>query len=900
MQPVRRAWEWTKERAAWGGRGRTTRRWLNGLLAVVVGVWLLVTLSDTYIDWLWFEQLGHASVLGTRWLTGGLLAVLVGGLSTAALVGNLVLAGRLSAPARAPAAVRLDAELRAFLEQVSAGLGDGEPRAARSSTGRSPEWRPEAPRPEAGDRLRGGLLVVGWVFAIVLGIRATEWTEAVLRWRNATPFGMTESLFGRDVSAYVFTLPVIRPLVGWLLVLAVSAGLLVGALYLTQALRARAAGAHRRGVLASLAHAQRVHIAALGAAVLVASGLSHLVARADLVLSTRGRAVGVGFPGFADLQVQAPADVLMALVALVAAGLLVLAAWRGGSHRLAWWPVAGYLGIVLIGYVLPLVVQVLVVLPNDVDLEQSYLNETIRLTREAYGLNSLHEQGPPAASASSDVGDVPLWTRLAMDNNLNQLQGFRPYYAFSSAQPDRYVVDGQPRLVMVAARELNPEGLPSRSWSSTHLQFTHGYGATIALADEGTPEGAPVWVDQDVPVRGPISIDRPEIYFGLRTSSYAVVKSSQPELDFPRPDQDATTRYAGEGVPLGGGLARLAFAVALRDPSLLFSQAVNGQSEVLLHRQVLERVTRLAPFLRPDPEPQLVVADGRLVWVVDAYTATADFPAVQRRPFGLIGPRPGAGVLGGAPENYVRDSVKATVDAYDGTVRLFVADPDDPLLRAESAAYPGLFEPLDQMPPAIRAHLRYPRLLLSAQADVLARFHVQDPTSFARGEDAWRLPEEPFAARLDSGPAYGLSGAGGDLVLTQPFSPFDPSGAQGSLLALLVARGDGAPSGSALVLQRYSRDPAVPGPLDVDRRINQQPEIASQMADWQRGGASVLRGKALPIPVGPQPVYAEAIFLQRGPQSTLPQLQGVVVVQDTRVVMEPTLSAALERLRSGQ
>ena len=481
---------------------------------------------------------------------------------------------------------------------------------------------------------------------------------------------------------------------------------------------------------------------------------------------------------------------------------------------------------------------------------------------------------------------MPLWGRGAIDSNLNQLQAFRPYYSFSSAQPDRYVVDGRSRLVLVGARELNPDGLPSRSWSSTHLQFTHGYGAAIALAAEATPDGAPALVDP-----AQLAVERPEIYFGQRTPSYAVVKTSQEE-------QDATGRYAAPGVALGGGLSRFAFALALRDPSLLFSQAVGGESEVLFHRQVLDRVTRLAPFLQPDPEPYLVVADGRLVWVVDAYTTTSDYPGVARRPFGPDGGRVSAS------SNYVRNSVKATVDAYDGSVRLFVADPDDPLIRAEAAAYPGLLEPLEQMPAGVRSHLRYPRLLLATQADVLTRFHVQDAVSFARGEDAWRLPEDSFSARLDSGPTYALlrsggSPADGELVLEQPFSPFDPSGIQGNLVALLVARGPGSqPAG--VVLQRYSRESPTPGPLDVDRRIEQQPEIAGQFADWQRGGARVLRGKALPIPFGPQPLYAEAIYLQRGIVPVLPQLQRVVLAVDNRIVMEPTLAAALERLRAGQ
>jgi uncharacterized membrane protein (UPF0182 family) len=854
------------------------------VVLVLIGlVWLMVLAADQYADWRWFDHLGHADVLARRWAVGGLLVVLVAGLSAAALCGNLLLARRLSGEVRAPAAARLDAELRAFLEQVSAGLGDTEPRTTRRGGEAGRSWHPESPNRQPRDRLGSALLFGTALVSVILGLRAGGWTEVVLRWWNGAPFGVREPLFGRDVSAYVFVLPVVRPLVGWLLVLSILALGVVSTLYVAQAMRATPSGFDRQQILRGLGLRPRIHVGVLGACVLLAIAASLQVARAELVFSTRGRAVGVGFPGFADMQVQSPAYVLMSLMAVIA-GLLLVVAARRGERRLAIRPLIAFGLVLLGGWLLPLLVQVFIVLPNDVDLERAYLGQTIRLTRQAFGLEGLQDTPPPPPTAlpadPSSLPDVPLWGRAAIDSNLNQLQALRPYYAFSSTQPDRYTLDGQARLLLVGARELNPDGLPSRSWSAIHLQYTHGYGTAIALADEATPDGAPALVDN-----AQLPVDRPEIYFGQRTATYAVVKTTQEE-------QDTLGRYAGQGVGLGGGLARFTFAVALRDLSLLFSQSVTGDSELLFHRQVLERVTRLAPFLQPDPEPYLVVDGGRLVWIVDAYTTTADYPGVQRRLLGA----PDAPRLSA---NYMRNSVKASVDAYDGSVRLFVSDPDDPLIRAEAAAYPGLLEPLAQMPPGLRAHLRYPRLLLATQSDVLTRFHDQDATSFARGEDAWRVPEDQFNARLDGGPSFVLlrapgDPAGGELALVQPFSPFDPSGTQGSLVGLLLARADG------LVLQRYPREAAVPGPLDVDRRIDQQPDIAAQFADWQRGGARVLRGKAVPIPFGPQPMYAEAIYLQRGVAPIMPQLQRVVAALDTRVVMEPTLGGALERLRAGQ
>ncbi|HYY88469.1 MAG TPA: UPF0182 family protein, partial [Chloroflexota bacterium] len=586
-----RARAWAASMARFAQR-RGPRRWLTLLLVVLGLSWLAVLAADGYAEWLWFAQLGHTDVLLTRWLVSAALLMAIGGLSLAGLWGNLALAHRFTSEPPRPAASRLDSELQALLEQVSASLGDTEPT-------RSAALRADAP-PQSPHWFDFALHAACVLIALAFGLTAIGSVENLLRWLNGRPFGVPDPIFGRDVAFSIFALPLLRPLVTWLGLLVLLTAGAVGIVY-GRGLGAQSqlGGPSGEPLMLRLSRAQRTHVASLGAALLVALALAHQVARADLVFSTRGRAVGIGFPGYADAQVQAPAYVVMSAAAVLSAILLVVAAWRG-SRRLAWRPVAGY-GLVLVGgLLLPLLVQVFVVLPNDVVLERPYLEQAIRLTRQAFAVEEVREEPPPPpiSDAASTI-DLPLWSQAAIRSNLNQVQALQPYYAFSTAQVDRYPIGGQPRLVLVGARELNPDGLPSRAWSTIHLQFTHGYGAAVALAASASPDGGPEWLT-DFPTQ------QPEIYFGERTTTYAVVNTSQPE-------QDVTGRYSGRGIRVGGGLRRLAFALALRDPSLLLTQAITSDSELLYERQVQDRVRRLAPFLLPEPEAYLVIADGRLV-----------------------------------------------------------------------------------------------------------------------------------------------------------------------------------------------------------------------------------------------------------------------------------------------
>ncbi|MBA2447471.1 MAG: UPF0182 family protein, partial [Chloroflexi bacterium] len=839
-------------------------------------VGLVRVAAELYTDWLWFEHLGHGSILATRLATQALLFGLVGGASLGLFQLNVAIARRVAAR-QERAATNDDEALWVFLARLNARLDDV-PRA---------QW------PHAA------VAATGLAFAAAFGFWGAAQWETALRLLHAVPFQTLEPLFGRDAGFYVVTMPALRALVGWLALLLLATGAGVVATYLIATIYAlrlsfgdTARAFDRRAWL---------HLAALGAGLLLMVAGGHQLARADLVFATSARAADVPLSGYADAVVQAPAYSVMTVAALVAASSLVLAGWRRQGAP-ALWAMAAYLVVTAIAMLSPRLVQAFLVNPNGPDFERPYIERLIAATRHSYGLAQVGERIMPAADEPPRIDmqtltQLPLWDHLALRDALNQLQAFRPYYGFLDVDLDRYEGPNGGRAVTVAARELRPDAVPSRTWVATHLQYTHGYGLTMAAASGVLDDGSPRLLIRDLPPRGEAPVERPEIYYGEAPLPYAIVKASGSDLDPPRGDEDLARRYEGRGIGIGNWPTKLAFAVRFADPNLLLSSALGDGSELLYHRQIAQRVTRLAPFLKLDPDPYLVLADGRLYWIVDAYTTTPDYPLAYRRPFSAVEGRPTGPDR--EPINYIRNSVKAIVDAYEGSVRLFVADPTDPLLATYRRIYPDLLEPLEAMAPELRAHLRYPQQLFSIQADILGRFHVQDPTAFYYGDDVWQIAREKLEARVSTRPHYVLmplpGEPHGELLLTQPFSPFSQTNDKHNLAGLLIARSD-PPHAGELILQRYPRDRLVSGPFQVELRIDQDPSIAAQFGLWQRSGLLVMRSNLLTLPIGPTPLYVESVYLQRGLRPTIPELRRVILATGDRVVMESTVPAALARL----
>jgi uncharacterized membrane protein (UPF0182 family) len=482
--------------------------------------------------------------------------------------------------------------------------------------------------------------------------------------------------------------------------------------------------------------------------------------------------------------------------------------------------------------------------------------------------------------------NVRLWDYEPLLATYNQIQSIRGYYDFLDADFDRYVIDGEYRQVMIAGRELSLERLPAdaQTWVNRRLQFTHGYGVVISPVNEVTPEGLPTLFVQDVPPRGKIPVSRPEIYFGEARGDWVVVKTKVPEFDYPRGNENVEATYqANSGIGIGTFLRRVLFAWHLNDFNLLLTPAMQNESQILLHRNVHERVRMMAPFLLFDADPYLVVAGGRLVWIYDAYTSTNHYPYAQ----------PATTVF-----NYLRNSVKITVDAYDGTTSFYVADDQDPLVRAYAGVYPGMFKPFGEMPAGLRAHIRYPGNLFSVQAQMYRLYHIQDARVFYQREDLLNVPAELYLGQpAPVRPYYAIMRLPGEpheeFVYILPYTP--PG--KDNMITWLAARSDGANYGK-LVAYKYPKDTLIFGPMQVEARIDQDPTISAQFTLWNQGGSRVLRGNMLAIPIGRSNLYVEPVYLQ-AERSQLPEMKRIVVATGNRVAMGVTVEDALSQLYGG-
>jgi len=811
-------------------------------------------------DWLWFTDLGFAGVYRTRLLAQVTLFILgaAGGLGL--VWGSAVLATRLSRQAiGAP-------------HLIGSGLLNERQFAVT---------------------VAGGSLVVGFMLAAGF---SGQWDQ-ILRFLRPTAFGAADPLFGRDIAFFVFALPVYRFLQGWLLtvvLLALLAGIAVYAFRLVlPQLPTRTDEETEPWSPASLrlvlSRPMKAHLFGLGAALFLLLAWGYRLSVYELVYSPRGAAFGAGY---ADIHARLPALWFLVALSVLAAALLLVGIRRPGV-RLATTAAGAWVGAaILVGGIYPAVIQRLIVQPQELERERPYIERTIRLTRQAFALDRIAETvavgeemvtAEEIAQRPATIGNIRLWDPEPLLTTYNQIQSIRLYYDFVSIDVDRYTIDGQYRQVMLGARELAPHRLPAQAqtWVNRRLQFTHGYGVAMSAVNEVTPEGLPTFFLQDVPPRGKIPIDQPELYFSERATDYVIVRTRFPEFSYPKGDENVYTTYAGKtGVHIGSLSRRLLFAWRFRDLNILLTDAITSRSVILYHRNVRERVARLAPFLRLDSDPYVVVADGRLFWILDAYTQSNRYPYAQphRERF-----------------NYLRNSVKAVVDAYNGTVTLYVAEPADPLIRTYARIFPGLLRPLAELPASLRAHLRYPQDLFAAQAEMYRLFHMQDPRVFYNKEDVWVLPEEIYIDKpREMAPYY--------VIMRLPDAPreefmlilpYTPPGKQ-NMITWLAARSDGQGYGKLLAF-RYPKDKLIFGPMQIEARLNQDPAISEQFTLWSQGGNRVIRGNMIVIPIGQSNLYVEPIYLQ-AEQGRLPEMKRVILASGNRLAMESTVSAALRGL----
>ncbi|GAC1480164.1 MAG: UPF0182 family protein [Candidatus Dormibacteria bacterium] len=828
---------------------RVSRRavfWIVVAAVILLLLFLLKPFATFYTDYLWFHALGYGTVFGTRFkaqiVTFFIFALafwVIGGV-------NLLLA-----------------------------LNSGR---RLSSIGIRQRLLTAPPTILA--------LLVVFLLGLLFGrIGSGQW-QTTLTFLNQKPFGITDPIWHKDVSYYVFTLPFYRFLWGWLLAVVILMILVVGGLYAS------------RGSLQSLSFPPRAvrHLSVLGAAFMALLAVHYRLDLYELLLSKRNFVYGAGYT---DVAARIPAYwIMVVLMSLIAIALLVNAG-RNSLTPLALavpvWLGSAFLLLVLF----PGIIQRVAVAPSELARETPYIKNEIAFTRQAYALANITDKPfSPQDAVSPDaiarnpqtVQNARLWDpQLALPKTIQNLQSLRTYYDFSEVAVDRYQLGGQYLQLLLAARELSAKNSPSipQTWVNLKLQYTHGYGVVGVRANQATDQGVPVLTVKDIPPVGEPPVTQAGIYFGRRTSDYVLAHSKQPEFDYPG-ETDQYTHWTGTtGVPLSSGLRSLAFAIRFGDVNMLLSPQLTPDTQVLFNRQVQDRVATLAPFLSFDSDPYIAVVDGRLYWIQDAYTVSDHYPYSQAAP----DDSPFVG------DNYIRNSVKAVINAYDGSTTFYQVDPKDPMLNTYASIFPGLFKPLDQMPAGIQAHIRYPRDLFNTQAELFALYHVQDPTVFYIREDLWMIASEnqqqgqaPAALR----PFYviaRLPGEPKEEFLT--ILPYTPNG-KNNMIAYLAARSD-PPNYGTLFDFRFPKDSLVVGPQQVESNIDQAPVIKSQFSLLNTPGSNVIRGNLLVLPIENSLLYIEPIYLQ-AENLQIPQLKKVIVATGQQVAMENTLDQALTAL----
>ena len=845
-------------------------KYLAILVAVlVVGLILLGRMGNTLVDWLWFSSIGYEGVFWTIFTARTVLFLVVFAVSSGAfwLSGGLALRF-----ARQPAAWPARAALSAGAPQTSLQLLGG----------------------YVSPHVSGRLLVVG--AAILLGlltasIELSNW-EVALRFLHQVPYGESDPVFGKDIGFYLFSLPAYVALKNWLLLVLFFSAVLAGGVYWVQG------DIEFDKPPRGLSPAALVHGSLLLGLYFAVKAWSYTLDRFLLLYSDNGVVVGAGYT---DLHVRLP--ILWFLV-----GLAILCAIAAGANvRWRTWrlPAAAMLLLfassIVVSGLFPALFNRFYVKPSELQLETPFIERNIALTRQAYNLRQIEvkpfqaEERLSFASLEANrptVDNIRLWDVQPLMSTYAQLQEIRTYYRFLDMDIDRYRLDGAYQQVMLSPRELDPALLPAnaQTWVNLHLLFTHGNGVVMSPVTQKSNEGLPLFYLQDIPpvATGGPAVREPRLYFGQAEERYAIVKGSTPEFDYPKGKDNVYAAYDGaDGVAIGDTARRGLFSWYYSDPNILLTEYITAESRILLHRNIQDRVRTIAPVLRLDHDPYIVVSGGRLFWMQDAYTTSEWFPYAQPQSSGGL--------------NYIRNSVKVVIDAYNGSVDLYVSDPDDPIIKTYQRIFPGLFKPLAAMPSDLQRHIRYPEDLFLVQAQLYRTYHMDRAEVFYNREDLWQFPRQPSdsdgllgrdAQRM--APYYMIMRLPGEaraeFVLMLPMVPSQRE----NMIAWLAARCD-PPDYGKLVVYEFPKDKQVFGPFQIEARIQQNTDISQQISLWNQMGSRVIRGHLLVVPIENSILYVSPLYL-RAATGQLPELKRVIAAYGDRVVMEETLGAALAAL----
>ncbi|MBN1840714.1 MAG: UPF0182 family protein [Deltaproteobacteria bacterium] len=877
-----------------------------GLVAVLL-LWSGVSI---YPDWLWFENLDLAPVFWTMLLSKFGFGSLVWLLLILIICLNLYAAKRLNP-------------------------GDGPGVAFKGADGSVSQLG------LSGRALNSLLMAFVLIVSFIVASKGSYQWDLLLRYLYQQPFGSMDPIFNRDIGFYLFSLPFYIFLRNGFLVLFIVAGLVTMGSYLKDgALQIEGEFSQAEGVPASLpkitiAPQAKKHLIFLGGIIVLLLAWGCHLKVYGLLYSTQGPAFGASY---IDVHIKALAYKVLIVVSLGFAFVLFFSAFKF-RPKVVWLGVGIWIGSVLLfATVLPMLLQKFVVKPNELAKESPYIAYNINYTRKAYNLNRIKEVNFEVSDKLSaedikrhdvTVQNIRIWDERPLLQTYRQIQTIRLYYDFNNVDVDRYMINNQYRQVMLATRELVVNQLPpqANTWVNRHLIYTHGFGLALSPVNEVTSEGLPRLFIKDVPpsFEPDLKIERPEIYYGEKTDEYVLVKTKTEEFDYPKGDKNVYTIYQGRGgVPIKSFFRRFLFAVEFLDPQILFTTYLSPESRIMYNRRIGRRVRLIAPFLDYDGDPYLVVSGGKIYWIQDAYTTSDMYPYSQRS----------YGRFRNKGLNYIRNSVKVTIDAYNGDVAFYIIDEKDPIVKTYSSIFPDLFKPFNEMPADLKKHIRYPKDLFEIQADTYTKYHMEDVQVFYNQEDLWQTPDELYGdSRQEIEPYYIImklpEEEKEEFLLMIPFTPSKKD----NMIAWLAARSD-LPDYGNLLVYKLPKEKLVYGPMQIEARVDQQTEISRELSLWGQRGSRVIRGNLLAIPISNTFIYVEPVYLEaiqeesklastglpqpkspakprrggmpvasqqkKSTAAALPELKRVIVAFGNRIIMEENLDKALSSVLGGQ
>ncbi|MBA1335672.1 MAG: hypothetical protein HPY66_1298 [Firmicutes bacterium] len=754
-------------------------------------------------------------------------------------------------------------------------------------------------------RINRIILIVSMVISFFVSIVVARglWLD-ILKYLNYTAFNVTDPIFSIDVGFYMFKLPLLREILSMLIFLAVVLIAVTVVFYgamvtLKTPEMIRARHDEESPVNRQIFFNKKIltlairQVATIGFVIFLILALRFFISRYNLLFSPRGVAYGASYT---DIAVTLKVYIVLVGVSILSAVLMIYAAFSK-KYRVAIYGPALLVVVTIVGNIAAAAVQNFIVEPNEYSKEEKFLRYNITYTQKAYGLDKIQEKDFPAAQDltyadlqdnRSTIENIRINDYRPVIQVYNQLQGIRPYYKFNDVDIDRYNIDGVYTQVFLSARELSQENLEegAKTWVNKYLKYTHGYGAVVSPVNKVTAQGQPELYVRDIPpaTETMLKIERPEIYFGEITNDYIITNTKTAEFDYPMGDNNSEAFYEGNAGIKMGFLNKLIFALYHGSAKILLSSDVTPDSRMILNRNIVSRVAKIAPYFIYDEDPYIVIDEGRLFWIMDGYTYNTNYPYSEP-------------IQGGI--NYIRNSIKVVIDAYNGDTTFYLIDEEDAIARTFKKIFPDLFTSFEEMPQGLKEHIRYPQTLFDIQAQMYRDYHMNNTQVFYNKEDAWSIAQEQYSSEvLEMESNYVVfklpEEDDVEFLLTVPYTPIRKM----NMIAFLVARNDGDKYGE-LMVYKLPKNKLVYGPMQIESRISQDPTISRELSLWDQRGSEVVRGNLLVVPIEDSLLYVEPLYLRASNENSLPEMRRVIVAYKDTIVMEQTLDDALKVIFGG-